>query len=618
MKKIILILFLVFSYLVLNAYSISGYTNLLDSPVEDAIIELHSQQPGMNFFPVDMTISNEDGYYQFDIDSPGMYFVSAMIQAPYCQFLFYDNVFIPTNATSIHISNMNPDQENINFDFQANFPGGDNSVTGLVADISNQPIENVLIDLFPEQYSAPWLATFSTNSDENGIYNLENIPDGNYLLTAIHPNYLPYFYNGTPAWPQAEIITLENGTIEEINITLESNNIYTISGYVYDEPSGNPIFGAEIYAFSLSGSNPQGNGMGGMGIPISFSDQNGYYELFVTENEYLVMAKDIQTNSVEFYDDAATPLDATWIQLNQNVDNIDFDLNEDMGGDYSVSGTLSIDGSAGQGVPMLAVAVSSDEEWEKTVSADAINGGYVIPDLPGGEYYIYGFSPISIPTFFEDAINYEDAVLLEVVSNVNDIDIDMHIAQETGYLGCNGFVLDETGEPVANATVAFIDPFGNVQDYAYTDGNGEYNLPSLNNLNYTAFATKVFYSSDEAQLPVNGNLTWNFTLTDPNTEAGEELPQQQSNLRIFPNPFNPSTTISFDTTQTSAFATIEIYNLKGQKVKSFANLPVSQSSNHKIVWNGDDDNQRPVSTGVYLVRIRSGNYQETGKLLLLK
>lgn len=618
MKKIILILFLVFSYLYLSSYSISGYTSLLDSPIEGAVVELHSQS-GMNFWPDETTTSNSDGYYHFDIDSPGMYFLSAVIQMPFYQYLIFDNVFNPANATPIHISNINPDQENINFDFQSNFPSGDNALTGIVTDLANLPVENVRIDLYPEQYSAPWLTSFSTLSDENGNYDLIDLLDGNYLLSALHPNYFPYFYNGTPAWPQAEIIVLENGIIEEVNITLESNNMYTISGYVYDEPSGNPIFGAEIYAFALSGSNPQGNGIGGMGMPTSITDPNGYYEIFVTENEYLIMARDMQTNRIEFYNNAATPLDATWIQVEQNITGIDFDLNENPGGDYFVSGTLTVNGNGNPNVPMLAVAVSSDEEWEEAVATEA-GGGYLIPDIPAGEYYIYGFSPISILTFFEDAINYEDAVLLDVQNNITNIDIDMHIAQETGYLGCDGFVLDESGEPVVNATVAFIDPFGNVQDYAYTDFTGEYDLPALNSLNYTAIATKVFYNSDQAQLPVTGNLTWNFTLTDPNTGIGEDLISCENNLRlkIFPNPFNPTTTISFNVTQNSDFAVIEIYNLKGQKVKTFSNLQISQSQNQQIVWNGEDDNQKPVSTGIYLVRLQTDKSAATAKLLLLK
>jgi hypothetical protein len=330
------------------------------------------------------------------------------------------------------------------------------------------------------------------------------------------------------------------------------------------------------------------------------------------------MAEDPQTKIVEFYENATTPLTALWLDVTQNLNAIDFELNDNIGGNYSVSGTLSVGGNNNPGVPMLAVAVSSDEEWEETVAAEATTGGYVIPDLPGGEYYVYAFSPISIPTFFEDAINYEDAVLVNVQNNVSGIDIDMLIAQETGYLNCSGFVLDDSGEPVINATVAFVDPFGNIQDFAFTDNFGAYNLPALNSLNYTAFATKVFYNSDQTQLPVNGNLTWDFILNDPNTATDEELPEMDCDVIIYPNPFNPTTTISFSAEELSENAKIEIFNLKGQKVKSFESVSCLDNGRYTVVWQGDDNSLKPVSTGVYLLKIKTSSVQKTAKLLLLK
>lgn len=617
MKKVILLLALIAGMVSLSAYSISGFTNLLDSPIEGAVVELHSQ-PGMSFYPDDMTTSDANGYYHFEISSPGMYFVSAIIQEPFYQYLFYDNVSIPVSATPIHLSNVNPDQDNINFNFQATFPGGNNLVTGSVTDVSSQPVENVWIDLHPVQYSSPWLTMFSTNTDANGNFSLENLPDGEYILSAMHPNYLPYFYNGTPAWPQAEIIVLENGTVEQIDIVLESNSLFIVSGTVIDSNSGNPIVGAKIQAFKQNSLNPNGSGMGCHGMHITMTDQNGIYHLTLPEDQYLIMAEDPQTKIVEFYENATTPLTALWLDVTQNLNAIDFELNDNIGGNYSVSGTLSVGGNNNPGVPMLAVAVSSDEEWEETVAAEATTGGYVIPDLPGGEYYVYAFSPISIPTFFEDAINYEDAVLVNVQNNVSGIDIDMLIAQETGYLNCSGFVLDDSGEPVINATVAFVDPFGNIQDFAFTDNFGAYNLPALNSLNYTAFATKVFYNSDQTQLPVNGNLTWDFILNDPNTATDEELPEMDCDVIIYPNPFNPTTTISFSAEELSENAKIEIFNLKGQKVKSFESVSCLDNGRYTVVWQGDDNSLKPVSTGVYLLKIKTSSVQKTAKLLLLK
>ncbi len=84
----------------------------------------------------------------------------------------------------------------------------------------------------------------------------------------------------------------------------------------------------------------------------------------------------------------------------------------------------------------------------------------------------------------------------------------------------------------------------------------------------------------------------------------------------YPNPFNPSTTIHFST-KTSQKVSIEIYNIKGQLVKRIAN-GYYEKGNHKVVWNGKDHNNQDVSGGLYFYKMKSTNYTETKKMLLIK
>ncbi len=91
-------------------------------------------------------------------------------------------------------------------------------------------------------------------------------------------------------------------------------------------------------------------------------------------------------------------------------------------------------------------------------------------------------------------------------------------------------------------------------------------------------------------------------------------------LGNYPNPFNPSTTIFFELTAKDAEnAKIEIFNLKGQKVKS---LPVHQFTNtqvHQITWNGTDENSQQVSSGIYLYKLNvNGTDVAISKCVLLK
>jgi len=84
----------------------------------------------------------------------------------------------------------------------------------------------------------------------------------------------------------------------------------------------------------------------------------------------------------------------------------------------------------------------------------------------------------------------------------------------------------------------------------------------------------------------------------------------------YPNPFNPETTISFDLHQDDT-VDIEIYNIKGQLVKTLLNEFVA-AGQHQAVRNGLDNKQKSVSRGVYLYRKQTSSYQSLGKMIFLK
>ncbi len=103
--------------------------------------------------------------------------------------------------------------------------------------------------------------------------------------------------------------------------------------------------------------------------------------------------------------------------------------------------------------------------------------------------------------------------------------------------------------------------------------------------------------------------------------TGMELPETFINLNNYPNPFNPSTTISFSVPRNSNFVNLEIYNLKGQKVKTLT--VILSDAQHRIegsvIWNGTDFKDQPVSSGIYLYKlIVNGKTEATNKCLLLK
>jgi len=84
----------------------------------------------------------------------------------------------------------------------------------------------------------------------------------------------------------------------------------------------------------------------------------------------------------------------------------------------------------------------------------------------------------------------------------------------------------------------------------------------------------------------------------------------------YPNPFNPSTTINYAVPK-DGYVKLIVYNLRGQKVKELVNGE-HLAGNHRIVWTGTDTSGRPVSSGVYFVRVEQGGKSHVRKMMLLK
>jgi len=95
------------------------------------------------------------------------------------------------------------------------------------------------------------------------------------------------------------------------------------------------------------------------------------------------------------------------------------------------------------------------------------------------------------------------------------------------------------------------------------------------------------------------------------------IPELSGKLFNYPNPFNPTTIIEFSINNNSKVE-LTIYNIKGQKVKTLVQDQFT-TGDHNILWNGDDENNDPVSSGVYLYKLNvNGKTEAVKKCLLLK
>lgn len=115
-------------------------------------------------------------------------------------------------------------------------------------------------------------------------------------------------------------------------------------------------------------------------------------------------------------------------------------------------------------------------------------------------------------------------------------------------------------------------------------------------------AAITLFSND----PTNPELTLEANGTGvENSHSGIPIPPVTALYANYPNPFNPTTTIRFSlAAQDAPNATIEIFNICGQKVKDIP-LSDAQITTGCIEWNGRDNRQCEVGSGVYLYRLRN-------------
>lgn len=87
-------------------------------------------------------------------------------------------------------------------------------------------------------------------------------------------------------------------------------------------------------------------------------------------------------------------------------------------------------------------------------------------------------------------------------------------------------------------------------------------------------------------------------------------------LSNYPNPFNPETEISFSLPE-RAQVSLVVYNILGEKVKTLVSQTMDAGT-HSIRWDSRDEAGNPVSSGIYFYRLKTENFDQTMKMLLMK
>lgn len=169
--------------------------------------------------------------------------------------------------------------------------------------------------------------------------------------------------------------------------------------------------------------------------------------------------------------------------------------------------------------------------------------------------------------------------------------------------------LTSKNTPVSNATVT-LSLDGDILEKGVTNQEGCY-----------TFTTEIDYEADyiitatkEGYTVAQETCTPSLILsTDENTNS---LPAGFALEQNFPNPFNPTTHIEY-CLSAKVDVTIEIINTLGRSIRTITSIE-QPAGHHTIVWNGTDELNRQMPSGVYFYRLKAGNFHQTKKMLLLR
>jgi hypothetical protein len=147
---------------------------------------------------------------------------------------------------------------------------------------------------------------------------------------------------------------------------------------------------------------------------------------------------------------------------------------------------------------------------------------------------------------------------------------------------------------------------GNWEKIGFVKGNGNSN--TTNNYSFTDNGLNTGkYKYRLKQIDYNGNFEYHAL--NQVVEIG--VPNKFALRQNYPNPFNPTTKICFDLPQDENVL-LSVYDLRGSKVRDILNEK-KQAGYYELNFDGNG-----LSSGIYIVTLKSGNFNSTKRMILLK
>ncbi|MCF7859535.1 MAG: T9SS type A sorting domain-containing protein [Candidatus Cloacimonetes bacterium] len=145
--------------------------------------------------------------------------------------------------------------------------------------------------------------------------------------------------------------------------------------------------------------------------------------------------------------------------------------------------------------------------------------------------------------------------------------------------------------------------------------NGEFSNQGAP-FNFSYSSNHFAYTGGTDGLPL-GDLNWFESRPTGVDEDESLLPLKLTVHQNFPNPFNPSTTISYSIPRKSIIS-LSVFDMAGRQIKSLENTELKEAGKYQVNWKGKNSKNISVSSGIYIARLSDGRISKNIKMLLIK
>ncbi len=335
----------------------------------------------------------------------------------------------------------------------------------------------------------------------------------------------------------------------------------------------------DLTGWSLNQHSPD------MTTPLTGTINSGSYLVVIggTLEDMLTWHPTFAGNYIEASGSAPSMINGSWLDLNNG----------------SSKAIIDQFGSETSGATVGQIYERTDKLAGKDVNTDWT----IVPSPTPGEQNNNDYEPTAV-----EFSSFEASSL--TIENTKVVRIEWTVATETAMLGYNlhrAGTDNQNERYIINSNVIASQNSSSHYTYSYDDGE--------------SIEPGTFYYWLES-LSIDGinHFYGPISVTVKEDEEDPEIPETQLITEInsiFPNPFNPSTAISFSLAK-AGNVKITVFNVKGEVVNVIANRYFDASDNNVITWDGNSFNNASCGSGIYFFKVETNGFTATRKAILIK